>query len=222
MSRFSNELRIYNGLLNNSSSSTKSRSGPEKQILKQSIADNALNLKPERSMLTREQITSVLLRHQLALTAFIASIARSFHLAEDVFQEVCMNAIGRQESFESEQHLLNWARLHGRHRAIDALRARDGKYNGLSDEVLDQLGTAFETNRLANCSDKHEALRECIQSLTPNNYEILRLRYFEGRTTSAIAELLDRKLATVYQSIARIHKSLGDCISSRLLEMENR
>jgi RNA polymerase sigma-70 factor, ECF subfamily len=173
-------------------------------------------------MLTREQITSALLRHQLALTAFIASVARSYHLAEDVFQEVCMNAIGHQESFESEQHLLNWARLNGRHRAIDALRARDGKFDGLSEEVLDQLGTAFETNRLANYSEKHDALRECIQSLTPNNYEILRLRYFEGRTSAAIAKLLDRKLETVYQSVARIHKSLGDCISNRLLEIGNR
>ncbi len=173
-------------------------------------------------MLTREQTTSVLLRHQLALTAFIASVARSYHLAEDVFQEVCMNAIGQQDNFESEQHLLNWARLHGRHRAIDVLRARDGKFDGLSDEVLDQLGTAFETNRLANYSEKHDALRECIQSLTPNNYEILRLRYFEGRPSSTIAKLLDRKLETVYQSIARIHKSLGDCISNRLLEIESQ
>ncbi len=172
-------------------------------------------------MLTHEQTTSILLKNQLALTASIACVSRSYHLAEDIFQEVCIGAIGHQKGFESNEHLLRWARVTGRHRAIDVLRTRDGKYQGLTDEVLDRLASAIHETADAMQSLKHEALRECMSRLTPNNREILRLRYFEGRTSSAIAAILGRKIATVYQAISRIHQSLGDCIEQRLSQQRS-
>jgi RNA polymerase sigma-70 factor, ECF subfamily len=117
-------------------------------------------------MLSQEQTTSLLLRNQLALTAFFASVVRSYHLAEDIFQEICIGALRKKEAFESDEHLLNWARLAGKNQAIDILRARNGK--------------------------------------------------FEGLTSSAISELLNSKIATVYQAITRIHKALGECVQKKL------
>jgi RNA polymerase sigma-70 factor, ECF subfamily len=45
-------------------------------------------------MLTPESLTAILLAERLPLTAFFASVTRDFHLAEDVFQEVCVKAVG--------------------------------------------------------------------------------------------------------------------------------
>ena len=162
----------------------------------------------------------MLLRERLAVTAFVATVTRNYHLAEDVFQDVCVKAIGREQGFESAAHLLNWARLAGRNRAIDLLRVRDGKYEGLSAEVLDKLSSVWPESRAANLREKHEALRHCLEELTPNNREILRLRYFEGRSGIDVAQVLGRKLATVYQALARIHKQLGECIRMRMLVLE--
>ena len=173
----------------------------------------------ERLMLTQEQTTLLLLRNQLALTAFFASVVRSYHLAEDIFQEVCIAAISHDGGFESDPHLLNWARLAGRNRAIDALRARNGKYDGLPEDLLDRLSEAIHQSSLPIHGLKQDALRDCLQVLTPNNREILRLRYFEGKTSASIAERLERKVTTVYQSIARIHKQLGECVEQRLSTM---
>src|SRR6188474_3007996 len=154
-------------------------------------------------MLTPEDITAVLLRERLALTAFIASITRDFHLAEDIFQEVCVKAVGKGEDFESPAHLLNWARVAGRHRAIDVLRTRDGKVIGLSEEMLAALEPVWPQGEASQGSAALEALRKCMDRLTPNNQEIVRLRYFEGRAGAQVAEAMGRKLETVYQALAR-------------------
>ncbi|MBM3969075.1 MAG: sigma-70 family RNA polymerase sigma factor [Planctomycetes bacterium] len=170
-------------------------------------------------MLAKEEITAVLLSDRLPLMAFIATVTRNYHLAEDVFQDVCVKAMGRDAEFESAKHLLNWARLTGRNRAIDLLRVRDGKYEGLSEGLLDSLAIVWP-DRQGGGRERQVALEHCLESLTPNNRELLRLRYFEGRSGIAVAQALGRKLETVYQALARIHKSLAQCIQQRLLTLE--
>ena len=167
-------------------------------------------------MLPPDQITAALLRERLALTAYIATVTRDFHLAEDIYQDVCVKAVGKGGDFESPAHLLNWARVAGRHRAIDVLRTRDGKVIGLSEEVLAALEPVWPEGEAAQNSTGIEALRQCLDRLTPNNKEIVRLRYFEGRPGQQVADALGRKLETVYQALARIHKTLAECVRQRL------
>jgi RNA polymerase sigma-70 factor, ECF subfamily len=165
-------------------------------------------------MLAPEHITATLLAERLPLTAFFASVTRDFHLAEDVFQEVCVKAVARAETFETPAHLMNWARLSGKNRSIDILRARDGRYIGLSEEMLALLAQEWPDQVKAH--PMQEALEQCITQITPNNRELLRLRYFEGRNCSDVAAIMGRKIETVYQALARLHKTLGDCIRGRL------
>ncbi len=161
-------------------------------------------------MLHAEDIAAILLAERMPLTAFIASVTRDFHLAEDVFQEVCVKAVGRAAEFETAAHVMNWARLAGKNRAIDILRARDGRYVGLSDEMLAAL--AAEWPEQSQADDMQEALGHCIEQITPNNRELLRLRYFERRNCTDVAAIMGRKIETVYQALARLHKTLGDCM----------
>lgn len=165
-------------------------------------------------MLAPDQITAVLFAERLPLTAFIGGITRDFHIAEDIFQEICVKAVGRSGEFETPAHLVNWARLAGKNRAIDVLRARDGRYVGLSDQLLATL--ADEWPHQSGIERLQEALGHCIERLTANNRELLRLRYFERRSCADVAAVMGRKLETVYQALARVHKSLGDCVKARL------
>ncbi len=161
-----------------------------------------------------------MLKERLSLTAFLATVTRNYHLAEDVYQDVCVKAIGHEDGFESELHLLNWARLSGKNRAIDLLRVRDGKYEGLSPELLDSIASVWPQYEQVDMRLRQKALEDCLATLTDNNRTILRLRYFEGRRGTDVAEILGRKLETIYQALARIHKSLGECIQTRILTME--
>lgn len=173
-------------------------------------------------MLTQEQVTGLLLGERLSLTAFIATVVRNYHLAEDLYQETCIKAMTSQQQFESSEHLLNWARRTARNRAIDVLRSRDGQYLGLEAGVLDELLTVWPDRAASQLQETRRALEFCLNEMTANNREILRLRYFEGRSGEEVAQRLGRKLTTIYQALTRIHKTLGDCVRSRLALWEGQ
>jgi len=61
-----------------------------------------------------------------------------------------------------------------------------------------------------------DALGYCFEQVTPNNRELLRLRYFEQRNCTDVAAIKGRKIETVYQALARLHKTLGECVRVRL------
>lgn len=167
-------------------------------------------------MLAPDQIAAVLFAQRLPLTAFVAAITRDFHLAEDIFQEVCVKAVSRDGEFDSPEHVVNWARVAGRNRAIDIVRARDGRYTGLTVELLDTL--AMEWPRPSALERLQHALDDCLERLTANNRELLRLRYFERRSCADVAALMQRKVESVYQALSRVHKALGDCMRARVRE----
>lgn len=171
-------------------------------------------------MLTKEEVTGLLLEERLSLTAFIASIVRNYHLAEDVYQDVCIKVIGDERVFESSAHLFNWARLAAKNRAIDLLRSRDGQYRGLDQHVLEELISIWPDRKTSRLQDSRQALELCLAELTANNQEILRLRYFEGRSGEEVAGRLGRKLTTIYQALTRIHRILGECVRARLTAWE--
>ncbi len=165
-------------------------------------------------MLTTENLTAILLAERLALTAFFASITHDFHLAEDVFQEICIKALKRSESFQSPAHLIHWSRLSGKNRCIDLLRARHGRHVGLSPEMLDLLAQEWPTQE--GLKPMQRALAHCLRQLKDSKRGLLLLRYFEGRKCAEVASITGRKIETIYQALARLHRELGDCIRQRL------
>ena len=164
--------------------------------------------------LTTECIAEVFLSHRLGLTAYLSMVTHNHHLAEDVFQETCVKALGRKETFESKQHLLNWFRVAARNRAIDLIRSRDGKYEGLSNKVLE----LFEQDLNKEKEHKQELIRllmDCVAESTPRNRELIRLKYYEGWSGEQISKKLDRKIDSIYQAISRLHKALHICVSEK-------
>lgn len=171
-------------------------------------------------MLSREEATAILLEERLLLTAYLNVVARNHHLAEDTFQDICVQSLVRKDSFESRDHLLNWARLSGRNRILNVLRSRETRCDVLDEATMELLAASWPSRQSDESSRCRDLLSQCLKELTPNNRELIRLRYFEGRTGSEVARLLGRKLATVYQAMARIHKTLADCLQVRLATSE--
>ena len=122
--------------------------------------------KPAKS--TPEQVIKHLLREQASLTAYAYSITHNYHLAEDVFQDVCVKAVSQSEHFDSLEHLSNWFRVSSRNHAITLIRTQEGRYVGLSAEMLATIEADWAKANTA-ADSRSDALSGCLERLSPKN-----------------------------------------------------
>ncbi len=172
------------------------------------------NMKSD-SGLTAEQVTKHHLSQQAALTAYAYCVSHDYHLAEDVFQDVCVKAVARCTEFESLDHLSNWFRASSRNRTISLMRSKEGRYVGLSPEMLAVIETEWSSKPAAT-DPRSEALFNCLDRLPERSRRIMKMRYLEGQSGDVIAEFLGGKVESAYQAITRIHKALRECVQQQL------
>jgi len=170
----------------------------------------------DEESLDQESVARHLLQQRVELTAYIQSIVRSIHMAEDVFQDVCVRAIKRHETFTDRTHLSKWSRRVARNRSIDALRRKENQAIVLNEEVLELLENDWPESEPEETSESIVALRKCMDKMTPYSREILRLRYMEGLAGTQLADTLNRKVDTIYKALTRIHIGLRDCVQRRM------
>ncbi|MDA7916563.1 sigma-70 family RNA polymerase sigma factor [Verrucomicrobia bacterium] len=172
--------------------------------------------KQDGAHLQQEEVTRLILQNRVELTAFITSILRDSHLAEDVFQDVCIKALKQTAPFNDEAHVRRWARRVARNRAIDLIRRKDKQAILLDEEILDLIEQEWPDDNAGQDQDKVSALKTCIEKLTPYSKEIINLRYVEGLGGIEVAEVLNRKVDTIYKALARLHVGLRGCIQKRM------
>ena len=169
----------------------------------------------EIARFTPEEVTKHLLREQVSLTAYAYSVTHNYHLAEDVFQDVCVKAVSQSEHFSSLEHLSNWFRVSSRNHAITLIRSKEGRYVGLSAEMLATLEADW-TKANTSVDGRSDALSGCLERLSPKSRRVINMRYLENRSGDEIAAFMGTKVESAYQAITRIHKTLRDCVGQRL------
>ena len=165
-----------------------------------------------------EQATIVrtLIRDRAKLLAYIWSIVHDGHTAEDILQEVSVVAVEKRETIESEAVLFAWLRTAARHRALDAVRAQSKQPLTLDESTLDLLETEWAATDDLGADLVMDALRHCLEELSPSARQVIDLRYREALGSQEIAERLNRSLAAVYKTTTRAHAALADCVKGQI------
>lgn len=162
-----------------------------------------------------EQIVKILLSHRSRLTAYLWSIVRDNHEADDLFQDLCLRAIRESDRFNDEEHLLKWSTRAARDRAIDQLRSARRNVKTLDAAVLATLESEWHDPNVPT-DDVTEALDHCLGQLPDKSRALLDQKYRDGLAGLDIAKATGRKRDAVYKSITRLHAVLYDCITGRL------
>ena len=166
--------------------------------------------------IAQEQLVRLLIAERGKVLAFIRSIVRREHLAEDVFQDVSILAMRKQDEIRDEHHFLRWVRTAARLEALNAVRRAKLRELTLDDQVLDGLEAhwrRYDDNPDAQLS---AALSECLTALPPGAQRIIRERYESGRSVGELAKAMNRPVESLYVAISRIYRTLSDCVARRV------
>ncbi|XZE53634.1 sigma-70 family RNA polymerase sigma factor [Planctomycetaceae bacterium SH139] len=165
-----------------------------------------------------EATLRILVSDRARLLAYVWSIVRDEHAAEDLYQELIVVAMGRVKSFDDSIHLLKWSRLTLRNKALEHLRRQRNTPVPLAGDVLDLLEGHWNEYDSLDSAEMTEALRRCLSLLTSKTRRLVELRYGQGLRGTDVARVTDRKPHTIYVALSRAYKTLGDCIGRRISE----
>jgi RNA polymerase sigma-70 factor (ECF subfamily) len=165
-----------------------------------------------------DTLTRLLVREHDKLAAYTWQIVRDDHLVSEVLQEMALVATRKSEQIAGEAHFPAWARCTCRNLAMDMLRQQKRRPLLLSNSVLDLLDTRWQQYDATDSFNLTAALRECLGGLTDHARQIVELRYGSGLPSARVAERLGRKVPTIYVAIARIHRTLHECIRRKQAE----
>jgi RNA polymerase sigma-70 factor, ECF subfamily len=156
-------------------------------------------------------VLRLLLGRRRELLAYIRAIVRDSDLAEDVYQEVCVAVLRRQNDIVAGDALEAYFRKVARHAALAALEKRGRAPSSVSSELLESLERAWSAPSAPE-SSRMEMLQRCMQKLPPRSKQLLEYRYQKQLTGKNLAEKIGSTPESAYVALSRIHRALRDCV----------
>jgi RNA polymerase sigma-70 factor (ECF subfamily) len=128
-------------------------------------------------------------RHSRAVYAVARSVLRSSQEAEDLTHDVFLEAWRRSDEYSEERGTVRaWLSMRTRSRALDRLKSAGHSLRA----AVEQSPRATPTSLV-----ERYRLRERLSKMPDTLQQVLILGYFEGLTTSEMAERLGVPLGTV-------------------------
>jgi RNA polymerase sigma-70 factor (ECF subfamily) len=153
------------------------------------------------------------LAHRTMLKAYILSIVRDPHLAEDTLQDVTLVVARSWDQYDPTKSFERWARGIAWRVALANLRKYRRPVLELDERVLEQIGAEMDgLGDEAELEDRKQALQQCLEQLSEANRTLIRERYFDERSYEDIAARSGRSLGALYVAFTRIHAALARCV----------
>jgi RNA polymerase sigma-70 factor, ECF subfamily len=155
-------------------------------------------------------------RHGTAVYRYCRGELRDATLADDVQQQVFIEAFRDLHTFRGHATLRTWLIGIAHHRMLDAVKSRDRASSHLGDDdpttVVDPHpppGERIDDQRLI------EALLACLKKLRHEVRTALLLRFQQGLTFEDMAEVCREKPGTLQAKVSRALPILKECIEAR-------
>ncbi len=142
------------------------------------------------------------------LMFFVENIIRSPQDSEDIVANAFHKLFHAREGMRSFEHAKRWLYVTVRNESIDYLRLKNKLKESRTDIVYLESGKEdeYETERVK--TELFQTVLEEIEKLPRQRKVILRLYFFEQKTTNEIAEILQLNNQTVLNHKAKALESL--------------
>src|SRR5262245_42499527 len=146
-------------------------------------------------------------------------VLRDSTLAEDVFQQVFLEAFRDLDRFEGRSTLRSWLIGVAYHRSLDALKARKRQRARLEDgddavdRAVDPRGD--DPAEVADRARHARGLEECLDRLSPETRMSVLMRYRMGLSYEEMARSSGERAGTLQARVARALPALRRCLESK-------
>ena len=151
-------------------------------------------------------------RHQRRLYLLVlAQVGRPTE-AEEILQEANVVLWAKRDEFTAGTNFFAWAAQVCRFEVMRSRRSQARSKLRFSDEFLTAVADEVQ-QRADDLEARRHALAACLEKLKEADRELITARYRPGMSAVGLAESLGRPANSVTQSIGRIRRVLGDCIT---------
>jgi RNA polymerase sigma-70 factor (ECF subfamily) len=165
----------------------------------------------------RRALTLIMRRYGDAVFRYCCELVRDEAVAEDVHQQVFVEAYRDLPSFQRRSHLRTWLLGIARHRCLDAVKTGRRWQNRYKNDT--PIDITDDTPLPADDIDQRrmiDALRHCLGELAPSSRSAVLLRFRESLSYEEMASLSTEKAGTLQQRVARSMPVLRKCVERRL------
>jgi RNA polymerase sigma-70 factor (ECF subfamily) len=158
---------------------------------------------------------TLLLKHQRAIHAYIATLVPVPADLDDVYQQTCLTLWEKHGDYDPARPFLPWACGFARNKAFEHARRRRRDGICLSVDVLAQIAEAREQNE-ATAAARRAALDGCIMKLPAPQRDLLIRRYGSGTSVKELAAKMAVSGPAVVMRLKRIRHALLRCVETAL------
>jgi RNA polymerase sigma-70 factor, ECF subfamily len=153
--------------------------------------------------------------NESSLRAYVLSLVPRWTDAEEIVQQCSVVLWKKFGQFRSGTNFFAWACQVARLEVKDFRRRQKRDRVVFSDEFIDSIAD----DALASQSEllvRLRALQGCVEKLSREQRELLRLRYNDNGSIDSVAGAVNRSVDAVYKSLSRIRQALHECINRTL------
>lgn len=152
-------------------------------------------------------------RHQAKVFRFIARRVANDALAEELTNEVFMDAWRHAATYEGRSQVTTWLLSIAHNRAVSALRKR--REEGWDEDKAGAIADdADDPEVVAQKADKGAVMRRCLDSLSAEHKEIIDLVYYHEQSVAEVAAVLAIPEATVKTRMFYARKKLSEILKA--------
>jgi RNA polymerase sigma-70 factor (ECF subfamily) len=158
-------------------------------------------------------LRALLGRHQLRVYRFVLRIVRREAVAEEVTNEVFLEAWRNAGSYEARSSVGTWLLSIAHNRAVSSLRRR--REEAIDEESAGAIADDGDDPEVVEQKrDKAEAMRRCIAALSAEHRTIIDLVYYHEKSISEVSEILGIPLNTVKTRMFYARKKLSELLAA--------
>jgi len=170
-------------------------------------------LDPRQTREFVEQLT----KYSRRIFSYILTLVPNHGDAEEIFQETSATLWEKYVEFEVGTNFAAWACRVAYFKTLNFRSRQKHRPLAFSDAFVELVDAEMIAD--ADSLDAaYRALADCYESLNQTDRHLIDSRYRPQATTAGIATALGRSKQWVYRALARIHRQLFDCVSSKVAD----